>query len=90
MAALERDLQGVLADQAHVLDSKLVLGEVLDPGQAARRPGLTATFGAGARPPELCSRVSAAVAALPCDLHHLAFAIDVDVDWKRVRVLQLL
>jgi hypothetical protein len=90
MAALESDLKRVLADQAHVLDPQLFRGEVLDACQAARRSGFTATLGARACPPELFSRVNAAVAVLPRDLHHLALAVDVDVEWKRVAVLQVL
>jgi hypothetical protein len=27
--------------------------------------------------------------AFPCDFHHLAFAVDVNVGRKRIRVLQL-
>jgi hypothetical protein len=88
MAALKSDLQCVLADQAHILDPQLFRSEVLDPSQAARRSCFTATLGAGAGPPELLSRVGAAVAVLPRDLHHLTFAVDFDVDWKRVGVLQ--
>lgn len=90
MATLERDLQRVLADQAHVLDPQLLRGEVLDAGQATWRSRFAPALGAGARPPQLLSRVDAAVAALPRDLHHLALAVDVDVEWKRVGVLQLL
>jgi hypothetical protein len=30
------------------------------------------------------------VPVFPGDLHHLALAVDVDVDWERVGVLQLL
>ena len=90
MAALECDLQGVLADQAHVLDPQLLRGEVLDAGQATWRSRFTPALGAWARPPQLLSRKGAVVAALPRDLHHLALALDVDVEWKRVGVLQLL
>jgi hypothetical protein len=90
MTALECDLQRVLPDQAHILDSQLVRVKVLDARQPAGRSRLAAAFGAGTGPPELLSRVNAAVAALPRDLHHLALAVDVDVKWKRVEVLQLL
>jgi hypothetical protein len=90
VAALERYLQGVLSDEAHVLDSQLIRSEVLDAREAPRRSRLTATLGAWARPPELLTRVRAAVAVLPFDRHHLALAIDVDVDRERVGVLQLL
>ena len=90
MAALESDLQRVLPDQAHVLDPQLVGCEVLDAGQAAWRSCLTSTFRAWTGPSKLLARIGAAVATLPLDLHHLALAIDVDVDGKRIRVLQLL
>jgi hypothetical protein len=90
VTTLESDLQRVLPDEAHVLDPKLVKREVLDARQAAWRSRLTSALGAWACPSELISRVSAAVATLPMDLHHLALAVDVDVEWKRVRVLQLL
>ena len=88
MAALKCDLQRVLADQAHVLQSKLLRIEALDTGQAARSAGFTAALGAGARPAKLLTRIGAAVSVLPDDVHHVAFAVDVDADWKRVGVLQ--
>jgi hypothetical protein len=90
MAALEGDLQGVLADQAHVMDAQLLCRQALDPRQAARRAGFPAALSAWARPPELLARISASVAALPLDLHHLALSIDVDIERERVGVLQLL
>ena len=89
MAALERDLEGVLADQAHVLDSQLRGIQGLDPGQAPGRSGLASTLGARARPPELLAAVDAPMAALPLDHHLLALAVDVDVQRKRVGVLQV-
>jgi len=88
VAALKCDLQRVLADEAHVLKSKLLWSEVLDARQAARGARLTTTLGTGARPAELLPRVRAAVAVLPNHVHHIAFAVGVDVDWKRVGVLQ--
>ena len=90
MAALERNLQCVLTDQAHVLDPKLFGGQALDASQSPRRARFTSTLRARARPPELLARVRAAVPVLPRDLHHLALAIDIDVEWKRVGVLQWL
>jgi hypothetical protein len=90
VAALESDLQRVLPDEAHVLDPQLVRREVIDSGQAARRSCLTSALGAWACPSELFARICAAVTTLPLDLHHLALAVDVDVEWKRIRVLQLL
>jgi hypothetical protein len=89
MAALKCDLQGVLADQADVLDPQLVGGEVLDARQAAGSSRFASTLRARTRPPELLSRISAAVAVLPRDFHHLALAIDLDVDWEWVGVLQV-
>ena len=90
VAALKSDLQRVLADEAHVLDPELVRCEALQVGKAAGRSRLASTFGAWACPSKLLSRIGAAVATLPLDLHHLALAVCVDLEWKRVWVLQLL
>lgn len=90
MAALERDLEGVLADQAHVLDPQLGRIQRLDPGKAAGGSRLTPAFGARACPPELLAAVHAAMTAFPFDHHLLALAVDVDVQRKRVGVLQVL
>jgi hypothetical protein len=90
MAALECDLQSVLADQAHVVDAELLRRKFPDPGEPARGSGFAPTLGAWTSPSELLARIAAAMAAFPRNLHHLAFAIDVDVEWKRVGVLQLL
>jgi len=90
VAALERDLQSVLADQAHVLDAQLGGIEILDPGQAPRGAGLTPALRARACPPELLSAVHAPMTAFPLDHHLLALAVDVDVQWERVGVLQVL
>ena len=90
VAALERDLEGVLADQAHVLDPQLRGIQSLDPGQSPGSSGLASTLSARARPSELLPAVDASMAALPLDHHLLAFAVDVDVQRKRVGVLQVL
>ena len=89
MAALERDLERVLADQAHVLNSQLLGGEVLDARETAGSAGFAATLGARARPSELLTRVGAPVLVLPSDLHDLTVAVDVDAEGKRVWVFQL-
>jgi hypothetical protein len=88
MAALERDLKRILPDEAHVLDPKLIRGQALDAGESTWSSGFTATLGARAGPSQLFARIGAAVAVLPSDLHHLALSVDVDVEWKRVGVLQ--
>ena len=89
MAALKCDLERVLPDQAHVLKSKLFGSEVFHPRQSPGRTRLAPTLGARTGPAELLARVDAAVPVLPDHVHHLAFAIDVDVDRKRIGVLQL-
>ena len=89
MAALKRDLERVLPDQAHVLKTKLFGSEVFHPRQAPGRTRLASTLGAGTGPAELLARVDAAVPVLPDHVHQLAFAIDVDVEGKRIGVLQL-
>ena len=89
MAALERDLERVLADEGHVLDAELVRSECREAREAPRGSRLTATFRARARPPQPLTCVLAAVAALPLDLHDLAFAVDVDVQRKGVGIFQL-
>ncbi len=88
MAALERDLESVLADERDILYAKLVGVETLDASKPSRRAGLAATFRAWARPAKLLGRVAAAMPALPPDDHDLALAIDVDRKRKRVGVPQ--
>ena len=78
-----------MPDQAHVLKWKLLGSEVFPQRQAPGRTRLTSTLGARTGPAELLARVDAAVRVLPDHVHHLAFAIDVDVDRKRIGVLQL-
>jgi hypothetical protein len=89
VAALECDLDGVLADQARILNAQLFGGKVLDARQPAGRTALAATLRAGARPPKLLTGVGAAMAALPRDLHDLSVAVDIDIDGKGIGVLQL-
>ena len=89
MAALERDLEGVLTYQAHILDAQLIVREAGHARQTAGRAGLTATLRARTRPAQLFSRVRAAVATLPLDHDDLKIAVDVDVDRKRDEVFQL-
>jgi hypothetical protein len=89
MAGLERDLDRVLADQAHVLDSQLIVGEVLDPSEPASRTAFAATLRARARPSQLFAGIGAVVPILPGDLHDLTFAVDVDVEGERIGVFQL-
>ena len=86
--AFESDLEGVLTDERDVFDTQLLGTQRLDPGQAAGCAGFTATFGARTSPSQLLGGVGGVVAAFPCDVHRLARAIDVDVDWKRIGVLQ--
>jgi hypothetical protein len=90
MAALKCNLDRVLADQAHVLYAQLVGRKAFDAGKAAGRTAFAPTLRARAGPPKLLTRIGALVAALPCDLHHLSIAVDVDVDGKRFGVLQVL
>ena len=89
MAALECDLDRILADQARVLNSQLFGGEVLDARQPAGRTAFAATLSAWARPSKLLTGVGAAVAVLPGDLHDLSVAVDIDIDRKGIGVLQL-
>jgi hypothetical protein len=89
MAALERDLDRVLADQADVLYEQLVGGEVLDARQAACRTAFAATFRAWAGPSELFTGVGAEVAVLPGDLHDLTDSVDVHGERKWIGVFQL-
>ena len=86
--AFERDLECVLTDEHHILDAQLLGTERVDPGKAPGSAGFTPTFSARARPSQLLGRVSGAVAVFPGDLHRLLCAIDIDVDWKRIGVLQ--
>jgi hypothetical protein len=89
VAALKCDLDRVLADQAHVLDAQLVGRQAFDAGQAAGRTTFAAALRTRTGPPKLFTGVGALVAALPRDLHDLSIAVDVDVDGKRLGVLQL-
>jgi hypothetical protein len=89
VTALKGDLQGVLTDQAHVLDPQLGGIQRFHPRQAAGRPSLASTLGTGARPSELLAAVDALVATFPLDHHFLALAVDVDLQRERVGVLQV-
>jgi hypothetical protein len=90
VTALERDLKRVLTYESDVFDAELLRAERLDPGQPPRGAGLTSTFSARARPSQLFGGVSRAFAVFPGDVHRLPGAIDIDVDWKRIGVLQCL
>jgi hypothetical protein len=90
MAAFECDLKRVLTDENDVFDAQLFRAERLHSREAPGRTRLTATFSAWTRPSQLLSGVGRAFAAFPRDVHRLARAIDVDVDWKRIGVLQWL
>ena len=89
MAALERDLEGVLAHQRDVLHAELGGVEVLHASETSGSARLAPTFCTGTRPSKALARIAAAVAILPCDDHDLAFAVDVDRERKGVRVFQL-
>jgi hypothetical protein len=89
VAALESDLDRVLADQASVLNSQLFRGEAPDARQPAGRTPFAATLSAWAGPSKLLTGVGAAVAVLPGDLHDLSVAVDIDIDGKGIGVLQL-
>lgn len=88
MAALERDLEGVLADESNVLDTELVRVQAPDPSQASWRARLASALRAGTGPPESLSRVAAAVTIFPADDHDLPLAVDVDGKGIRVGVFQ--
>ena len=90
MSALERDLECVLADQRDILHAQLVWIQALDPRQAAGCAGFATTFSAWARPAKSLTRIGAAMPILPGDHHDLAFAVDIDVERKRIGVFQLL
>jgi hypothetical protein len=88
VAALESDLERVLADERDVLDEKLVRIQALDPSQAPRDARLAATFGARAGPAQALTRIGASVPVLPSDDHDLAFAVDVDRERIGVWIFQ--
>ena len=88
MAAFERDLERVLADQRHVLDAQLIGVEVLDASKTSRHAGLAATLRARARPAQTLAGIAAAMTVLPRDDHDLAFAVDIDCERKGVGVFQ--
>src|SRR5450759_1283823 len=88
MAAFEGDLERVLPDECYVFDAQLLGAQRLDPGETAGCPHLTATLSARTRPSKLLGGVSDAVAVFPRDLHRLACSIDIDVDRKRIGILQ--
>jgi hypothetical protein len=89
VAALKRDLDRVLADQAHVLDAQLVRREALDAGEAPCGTSFTTALRTRTCPPKPFTSEGALVATLPRDRHDLSLAVDVDVDGKRLGVLQL-
>ena len=87
MAAFERDLERVLADQRHVLDAQLIGVEVLDASKTSRHAGLAATLRARARPAQTLAGIAAAMTVLPRDDHDLA--VDIDGERKGVGVFQV-
>ena len=88
VAALERDLQRVLADQCDVFHPQLVVGEVSHPREPAGSTRFAPTLCARAGPPQAVRRIRAAMTSFPLDLHDLPASIDVDVDGKRLKVFQ--
>jgi hypothetical protein len=90
VSALERYLEGVLADERDILHAQLVWIKAFHPGQPARRAGFTTAFGAWTRPAKSLTRVAAAMPILPGDDHRLAFAVYIDVERKGIGVFQLL
>jgi|GEM_PF-6140068 len=88
MAAFERNLKRVLADQRHVLDAQLIGVEVLDSSKASRHAGFATTFRARARPAQSLGGIAAAMAVLPPDDHDLEFAVDIDGERKGIGVFQ--
>ncbi len=89
MAAFERNLKCVLADQRHVLYAQLTGVEVLDASETSRSARLSATLRARTRPAQTLSGIGAVVAVLPGDDHDLTFAVDVDCERIRVGVFQV-
>jgi hypothetical protein len=89
VSAFECDLERVLADQRHVSDPQLIGVKTLHPVEPSRGTSFAPALCAWTRPPQLFARIAGVSPALPCDFHHLAFAVDVNVGRKRVRVLQL-
>jgi hypothetical protein len=88
VAAFERDLERVLADQRHILHAQLIGVEVLDASKTSRDAGLTATLRAGTRPAQSLGGITAVMTVLPRDDHGLAFAVDIDGERKGVGVFQ--
>jgi hypothetical protein len=90
VSALERYLEGVLADERDILHAQLIGVQVLDPRQPAGRAGFATTLGAWTRPAQSLTRVTAAMPILPGDHHRLAFAVYIDVEREGIGVFQLL
>src|SRR5579884_59243 len=84
----EGDLKGVLADQGHVRERLLLLGQPLHGRQPAGQARLSPALGAGAGPAQLRSGVSGAGTVLPGDLEHVLGSDQVDLGGEGVRVPQ--
>jgi hypothetical protein len=89
VSAFECDLERVLADQGHVFDPQLIGVKTLHPVEPSGGTSFAPALCARTRPSQLFARVAGVSPAFPRDFHHLAFAVDVNVGRKRVRVLQL-
>ena len=89
MSAFECDLERVLADQGHVFDTQLIGVKTLQPVEPSGGTSFAPALCARTRPSQLFARVAGLSTAFPCDFHHLAFAVNVNVGRKRIRVLQL-
>lgn len=88
MPAFECDLERVLADERDILNAQLVGLEILDASKPSGHAGLATTLRTWAGPAKTLGLIGAAVPVLPRDHHHLAFAVDVDCEWKRIGVFQ--
>jgi hypothetical protein len=88
VAAFERDLECVLADERHIQHAQLIGVEVLDASKASGHAGLAATLRARTCPTQSLAGIAAAMTVLPRDDHDLAFAVDIDRERKGIGVFQ--
>jgi hypothetical protein len=85
---VECDLHRILAHESHVFDAQLVGAQRLESVESPGCATFTTTFSARTCPPQLLTGVTASASVFPGYVHHLPCTVDIDIDRKRIGILQ--